>query len=195
MRWFWFDRYTEFVSGSHATAIKAIAHSEDQIHDHFPGAGTMPNSLILEGLAQTSGMLVSEFYDFRERVILAKVPKVRFHCRALPGDTLTYRAKIESIEPSGARVTTTSHVGDRLQAEAEILFAHIDRHTPTRPLFTPNDFAKLLRTFDIFKVGRKPDGSLIVMPPELAAAEAEYRREAQAHWAAEAALNREATAN
>jgi 3-hydroxyacyl-[acyl-carrier-protein] dehydratase len=175
MRWFWFDRFTEFVSGSHATSIKNVSLAEEHVHDHFPGVGIHPNSLIVEGLAQTSGMLVAEYYDFRERVILAKIPKARFHARAVPGDTLTYRAKIEAIEPTGARVTTSSHIGDRLQGEVEILFAHIDQHAPVRQLFEPNDFAKILRNFGLLAVGRKQDGSRIQMPPHLAEAEARFR--------------------
>ena len=127
----------------------------------------MPNSVVLEGMAQTAGMLVSEYYDFRERVILAKVPKVTYYGRGVPGDTLTYRAELEAIEADGARATTTSHIGDQLQAEAEILFAHIDRETAHRPLFEPHDFGTLLRTLRIFDVGRKPDGSPIACPAEL----------------------------
>ncbi len=72
MRWFWIDRFTEMVSGQKATAIKTVSLSEEHLHDHFLGIPTMPNSLILEGMAQTAGMLVSEYNDFRERVILAK---------------------------------------------------------------------------------------------------------------------------
>lgn len=167
MRWFWIDRFTEFVSGRTATAIKTISLSEEHLHDHFSGIPTMPNSLILEGMAQTAGMLVSEFNEFRERVILAKVSRLIYHCRGVPGDTLIYRAGLEAIEETGARVTTTSHIGDRLQAEAEILFAHIDRETAHRPLFEPGDFGDLLRSLRIFEVGKKADGSKLQFPDHL----------------------------
>ena len=80
MRWFWIDRFTEMVSGQKATAIKTVSLSEEHLHDHFLGIPTMPNSLILEGMAQTAGMLVSEYNDFRERVILAKVPMPFLRC-------------------------------------------------------------------------------------------------------------------
>ncbi|MFP6656771.1 MAG: 3-hydroxyacyl-ACP dehydratase FabZ family protein [Pirellulales bacterium] len=167
MRWCWIDRFTELVSGQTASAIKVVSMADEHLHDHFPAIPVMPNSLILEGMAQTSGLLVSEYNDFRERVILAKVTKVTFHDRAVPGDTLTYRAKLEAIEPDGARATTTSYIGNRLQAEAEILFAHIDRETADRPLFHANDFGLLLRGLKIFDVGRKADGSKIQCPPHL----------------------------
>lgn len=169
MRWFWIDRFTEVVSGKTATAIKAVSLSEEHLHDHFQGIPTMPNSLILEGMAQTSGMLVSEYYDFRERVILAKVSKLVYHCRAVPGDTLTYRAELLAIEPDGARATTTSHIGERLQGEAEILFAHIDRETAHRPLFKPGDFLDLLRSSKMFEVGRKQNGDKLTIPDHLLA--------------------------
>ena len=37
----------------------------------------MPNSLIIEGVAQTGGLLVCEHSQFREKVVLAKIPKAR----------------------------------------------------------------------------------------------------------------------
>ncbi|NIP86865.1 MAG: beta-hydroxyacyl-ACP dehydratase [Planctomycetales bacterium] len=167
MRWFWMDRFTELNSGKSAEAVKTVSLSESALHDHFYCIPTMPNSLILEGMAQTSGMLVSEYNDFRERVILAKVPKVQFYGRAVPGDTLVYRAVLEDIDAEGARATTTSHVGDRLQAEAEILFVHLDRESARRPLFEPGEFLSILRVLKILEVARKPDGSRIPVPQHL----------------------------
>ena len=59
MRWFWIDRFDEFVRGKHATAVKNVSLAEEHMHDHFPGAALMPNSLIVEGMAQTAGLLVA----------------------------------------------------------------------------------------------------------------------------------------
>ena len=86
----------------------------------------MPNSLVIEGLAQTGGLLVCEVNHFAEKVILAKIPKVEFFCEALPGDTLTYTATIQDVKPEGAAVTATSHKGNVLHAQAEIVFAHLN---------------------------------------------------------------------
>src|SRR5689334_1886408 len=97
MRWFWIDRFTELISGERATAIKNVSLSEEHIHDHFTYYPIMPTSLIIEGMAQTGGLLVSEFNDFAERVVLAKLSKCVFHRTALPGDTLMYRAVIQQI--------------------------------------------------------------------------------------------------
>jgi 3-hydroxyacyl-[acyl-carrier-protein] dehydratase len=45
----------------------------------------MPMSLIVEGMAQTGGILVGHAEDFREKVILAKVSKATLDRDALPG--------------------------------------------------------------------------------------------------------------
>ncbi len=173
MRWFWIDRYTEFVSGRHATAVKNVSLAEDYLHDHFPTAPVMPNSLILEGLAQTAGLLVGEHNAFEKRVVLAKVSKIKYHFQARPGDTLVYRTTIHKIDDQGATVEATSHVGDRLQAEGEILFAHLDERNGSRPLFDSKDFLIWLRTVHLYDVGRTEDGQPLVVPPDLAKTENE----------------------
>jgi len=167
MRWFWIDRFTEFESGRRATAIKNISLAEEHLHDHFPGSPLMPNSLVVEGLAQTGGLLVSEHGGFAERVVLAKISKAKFHCHGAPGDTLTYRTTIDDISKQGAMITATSHIGDRLQAEAEIFFAHLDSAVDDRQLFDPATFRTMLTVLGIFTVGRDAQGNPLRMPAHL----------------------------
>ena len=117
MKWHWIDRFVEFRSGHYAKAVKAVTLAEDHMHDHFPGVPMMPGSLVIEGIAQTGGLLVHEYNQYAERVVLAKIAKAEFHCHAVPGDVLTYTATLDQLAESGALVTATSHIGDRLQAE------------------------------------------------------------------------------
>src|ERR1700674_2432179 len=145
MRWFWIDRFTEFESGRTATAIKNVSLAEEHLHDHFPGAPLMPNSLVIEGLAQTGGLLVAEHSGFENRVVLAKVAQARFYFSAVPGDTLTYRATLEGIHKDGAIISGTSHVGGRLQGEAQIFFAHLDENAAGKSLFDPASLLALLQ--------------------------------------------------
>lgn len=126
MRWFWVDRFIEFKSGSHAKSIKNVSLAEEHLHDHQPGFPVMPASLILEGLAQTGGILLGEQRQFSRMVILAKVPRMTFHSWACPGDTLTYTARLTDSRDEGGMVDVTAHVGERLVAEGEIVFAHVD---------------------------------------------------------------------
>src|SRR5256714_993064 len=94
MRWIWIDRFLEFQSGKSARAVKNLSLAEDYFADHFPGYPIMPAALILEGLAQTGGILVGEANDFREKVVLAKIPKARFYREALAGEVLTYEVEL-----------------------------------------------------------------------------------------------------
>lgn len=139
MRWIWIDRFTAFESGKTATAVKALTHAEDHFADHYPGYPVMPGTLILEGLAQTGGILVGEANQFREKVVLAKVPRVRFTRDARPGELLTYTARIEAMRPEGAVVSGTVTAGTEVIAEAEIFFAHLDQNR-TRQAFGADNF-------------------------------------------------------
>ncbi|MFI4874980.1 MAG: beta-hydroxyacyl-ACP dehydratase, partial [Blastopirellula sp. JB062] len=57
MRWFWVDQFLEFESGRTAKSVKSISLAEDHLHDHFSGIPIMPHSLVIEGIAQTGGLL------------------------------------------------------------------------------------------------------------------------------------------
>jgi len=171
MRWFWIDRFVEFESGRRAVAIKNISLVEEQMDGYMPGLPVMPTSLIIEGLAQTAGLLVGEHNRYLERVVLAKLGRAEFHLPALAGDTLTYTATVEEIQPDGAICTATSHIGDRLQAEVELIFAHLDSRFEGVDLFEPSDFLRMLRLLRIYDVGRAADGQPLQVPEHLLEAE------------------------
>ncbi len=172
MRWIWIDRFIEFESGRRARAIKNVSLAEEHLHDHFYGFPVMPNPLILEGLAQTGGILVGETSGFQEKVILAKVPKAIFHLPALPGDTLTYTATVDALNPDGATVLCTSHIGQQLQAEAAIMFVHLDDNKRVKTLFEPKNFVFTMKLLGVFDVGRGGDGTPLAEPAGLAAVRA-----------------------
>jgi 3-hydroxyacyl-[acyl-carrier-protein] dehydratase len=166
MRWYWIDRFVEFESGRYAKAIKCISLAEEHLHDHFSYYPMIPNSLVIEGMAQTGGLLVCEYNQFTEKVVLAKLPKARFYCDAVPGDTLLYTTTIEYIRDEGAMVSATSHKGDLLHAEAEIFFAHLS-NPRLGSLFEPESFLRMMRLLGAFDVGHAADGSRLVPPPKL----------------------------
>ena len=133
MRWIWIDRFVSFTSGEEAIAVKNVTLAEDHLHDYFPAYPTMPASLILEGMAQTAGLLVGEARQFSEKVILAKVGKAVFHCEVVPGDQLIHHAKIVSIDADAAAaegiVTRKDQQGEsQTVAEISLMFSHIDQN-------------------------------------------------------------------
>ena len=165
MRWFWLDRFTEFVSGSHATALKCVSLSEDHLRENFPGYPLMPNTLVAEGMAQCGGMLVSEVYQFSELVVLAKFARCSIEGEARPGDVIRYHAKIEQARDVGASVIVKGDIGDRAFSEGEIFFARYDaessENTRGRVLFNPYHLRGWLQIVGVFDVGIRPDGSRI----------------------------------
>ena len=139
MRWIWIDRFVEFESGKSARAVKNLSLAEDVFAEHFPGWPVMPAALMLEGLAQAGGILVGEANDFREKVVLAKVPRVVFHREMLAGEQLVYEVEVQHLRPEGAAVAGRVTVGGEVTAEAEIFFAHLDQ-ARSRQLFGEHNF-------------------------------------------------------
>lgn len=154
MRWFWVDRFTEFVSGSHAKGIKNVCLDEEVVDEYCPGYPMLPPTLIIEGMAQLGGIMVAEHFDFDKRVVLAKVGKAVFHQPALNGDQLIYDVRLDAIQDNGGTVTSTSHCGGQLQAEIDLMFAFLEAgQVPVEgPLFEPGDLRVMLQIMKFFSV-------------------------------------------
>lgn len=152
-------------------AIKNVSLAEEHLHDNFPGFPVMPHSLVIEGLAQTGGLLVGADNQFLERVVLAKISKAVFHGHAVPGDTLTYTATLEDVRADGAFVSGTSHIGSELHAEVELVFAHLNDRNVEQNLFEPADFLTILRVLGVYDVGRNREGGPLEIPSHLLVAE------------------------
>lgn len=155
----------EFESGRRARAIKNVSLAEEYLHDHFFGYPVVPKSLVIEGMAQTGGLLVCEHNRLTEKVVLAKIASVRFFSEAVPGDTLTYTTTIETIHKDGAMVSATSHKGDQLHAEMEVVFAHLNEQYSQKTLIDPATMIHMLRILKVYEVGRAANGSPLVEPP------------------------------
>src|SRR5262245_59788512 len=126
MRWIWIDRFVEFEKGQSAKTVKYLSLAEDIFAQHFPGYPVFPAPLMLEGMAQTGGILVGDANDFREKVVLAKINRARFFTEALAGQELTYDVKLVSLRSEGAVVEAKASVDGQPLAVAEIQFAHLD---------------------------------------------------------------------
>jgi 3-hydroxyacyl-[acyl-carrier-protein] dehydratase len=127
MRWIWIDRFTEFRRGEFARAVKQLSLAEDIFDEHFPDYPVMPAALLLEGLAQTGGILVGEANDFKEKVVLAKITKAKFTREALAGEVVTYEATVLYVRPEGASIAGRILIEGEPIGEAEVTFAHLDQ--------------------------------------------------------------------
>lgn len=166
MRWFWVDRFTEFVSGSHAHGIKNISLAEEAVDEYCPGHAMLPPTLIIEGMAQLGGILVAEHFKFEKRVVLAKIGRAEFFEPARTGDQLAYQVKLDAIQEHGATVTCISHCDGKLQADVDLMFAFLeegDNRFTDGPLFAPGDLEGMLRMMNFFHVAVDADGKPVPM--------------------------------
>jgi len=163
MRWIWIDRILELEPRTRCVAIKNLSAAEDVLHDHFPAAPgrpatpVIPHPLVIEGMAQTAGILVGHAGGFREKVILAKIARATFENRvAGPGHTLRYTAHLDRLDDSGASTTGTVERLDPGSPDAvpfariELMFSHVDRNRaglafPEHNFVFTDQFMDLLR--------------------------------------------------
>lgn len=165
MRWFWMDRYTIFESGKRAQAVKAITRSEEHLADHFPRHPVMPISLVIEGMAQASGILIHEYQGFSQKVVLGKIPRISFtDVDLVPGDFLVYDVEVDYIHDEGSMVSVMVHRNGEKIAEGSLIFAHLGEQFADQPLYGDGDLDDLVRAFGVYDVGVDAEGKRLVDP-------------------------------
>jgi 3-hydroxyacyl-[acyl-carrier-protein] dehydratase len=162
MRWIWIDKFIEFTPKTSATAIKNVTLAEEHLHDLYPAFPIVPHTLIIEGMAQTAGILVGEARGFAEKVILAKIGRATFHRLTRPGDTLVFHATITSLNETGASVSGVVRAGADesadLVAQIDLMFSHIDKNL-AGTAFPQHNFVFTEQFTDLLK-GCKTDAAI-----------------------------------
>jgi 3-hydroxyacyl-[acyl-carrier-protein] dehydratase len=148
----WIDRVVELRPRERLVAIKNVSLAEEHLHDHFPGFPVVPASLLIEGMAQTAGILVGHARDFAEKVILAKVRQAVFHELVRPGDQVHFTAEIEELRDAAAMTRGRITCGERLVGEVDLVFSHIDQNLsglefPRENFVFTESFMALLATY------------------------------------------------
>ncbi|GIK18860.1 MAG: hypothetical protein BroJett004_10240 [Planctomycetota bacterium] len=173
MRWMWIDRVVELRPRERLVSVKSVTAAEEHLYDHFPPARLadgsvrdalpiMPASLIVEGMAQSAGILVGHAEEFREKVVLAKVSRAELERDAIPGTTLRYTAELRSIGAQGASTEGTVELLDHARPDEgfvrigriDLMFSHLDRNMagiafPEHNFVFSESFRTLLKTSGI----------------------------------------------
>ncbi len=127
MRFFLIDKITEWNVGTDAKAIKNVALSEDFFDDHFPRRPVMPGVLIIEGIAQLSGLLLEaslkEKHGENAKAIMTVLERTKFREFVRPGDTLTYCVEVMAINKSGGKTAARAICNGRNVATTGMVFA------------------------------------------------------------------------
>jgi len=116
------DRLLEMEPERRAVAIKNVSFDEPVFQGHFPGLPIFPGVLLLECMAQTSGLCFGE--SDNDRIgLLASVEKARFYHPVRPGDQLRIETVIVGMRHGFGKAEGKVFVGDQLAAAARFAFA------------------------------------------------------------------------
>jgi len=126
VRHYWLDRIIDLQPGVRATGVKAVALAEDEFETHFPGNPVLPGVYLLEGLAQTAGVLLSETTSGKRVALMVSVDRARFLAFARPGDQVLLTVEVEALDDDLARVRGAAAVGERAIASARLTFRLVD---------------------------------------------------------------------
>ena len=107
--------------------IKNVTMNEPFFVGHFPEEPVMPGVLIIEAMAQCSGIMVLNTVPDPENysTYFMKIDGVKFKHKVVPGDTLQFEIQLlEPIRRGVAHVVAKAFVGETLACEA-VLMAQI----------------------------------------------------------------------
>jgi len=118
------DRVTQLESGNSITAIKNVTVNEPFFNGHFPGNPIMPGVLILEAMAQATGLLGFKSMGDEPRpdllFVLAGIDRVKFKKQVVPGDQLVLYAEVLKHKGSIWIYKTEARVNGEVAVTAEI---------------------------------------------------------------------------
>jgi UDP-3-O-[3-hydroxymyristoyl] N-acetylglucosamine deacetylase/3-hydroxyacyl-[acyl-carrier-protein] dehydratase len=117
------DRVIELEDDVRAVGIKNVSINEHFFQGHYPGTPIMPGVLIIEAMAQLSGVLLLKKLARSDQVaVLLSLDRVKLRKSVHPGDQLRLEAEVTRSRSRTAEVHTRAWVGDQLAAEARIRF-------------------------------------------------------------------------
>lgn len=124
------DRVTEYRQGESLTGIKNVTYNEPFFQGHFPQRPVMPGVLILEAMAQATGLLafrtLGNTADRETLYFLVGMNKVRFKQPVEPGDQLVITANLIREKRGIWMFDCSARVDDKLVSSAEIMCTERD---------------------------------------------------------------------
>jgi UDP-3-O-[3-hydroxymyristoyl] N-acetylglucosamine deacetylase/3-hydroxyacyl-[acyl-carrier-protein] dehydratase len=121
------DKVIEIDGDRYIKGVKNVTYNELFFQGHFPGTPIMPGVLILEALAQVSGLLFAQKLEHTGKLaVLLGMDNVKIRKSVVPGDQLILISETIRTRTKTAVCKCTAMVGEAKAAEAEIKFMLID---------------------------------------------------------------------
>jgi len=121
------DRVTECKVGERLVGFKNVTYNEPYFQGHFPNKEVMPGVLIIEALAQATGILAfrtnGQVPDENSLYYLVGVDGVRFKQPVIPGDQLKLEVDIIKTKRGVWKFNGVASVDGKVVCTAELMCA------------------------------------------------------------------------
>jgi 3-hydroxyacyl-[acyl-carrier-protein] dehydratase len=115
------DRVIDIRGDEHGIGIKNVTINEPQFQGHFPGNPVFPGVLMIEGMAQTAGVLcIAATGTQPASVFFLTIDKAKFRKAVRPGDTIEYHMNRITRRKSMWWYRGEAKVEGQIVAEAEV---------------------------------------------------------------------------
>ncbi len=123
------DKIIQLELEKKVVGVKSVTINEPFFVGHFPGQPIMPGVLIIEAMAQTSGILIlNSLPNFEEKLVyFMQMNNVKFRKPVVPGDQLFLEVELVNKRSKIFMMTGKAYVNDVLVAEAEFMAGVVDR--------------------------------------------------------------------
>jgi UDP-3-O-[3-hydroxymyristoyl] N-acetylglucosamine deacetylase/3-hydroxyacyl-[acyl-carrier-protein] dehydratase len=124
------DKVLEIEGDRKIKGIKNVSFNEQFFQGHFPGTPIMPGVLIIEALAQVSGLLFAQKLEHTGKLaVLLTMDGVKMRKSVIPGDQLVLVSETVRTRSNSAWCNCTAMVGGDVVAEAQLKFMLVDGET------------------------------------------------------------------